>query len=240
MWRTDTVSVTGLAEPEEVVSLDVTDGVLPILGVQPALGRSFTQADDAPGSPETVILTARILAIEVRRRSRRDRTADPARRPRARDHRRAARHVQISRPQAGARPAAAARSQQDLSRQLQLQRDRAAEAGRHDRSGDRRRRAHDSDRARTLPAVPGLQREDVRGGAAGAGAAVAEAGSHRRRQHGALGADGHDRHGAADRVRERRQPAAGAGRRAPTGAGDSGRARRQPRRRSRASCSSKA
>ena len=58
MWMGDTVSVTGLAEPEEVRCVDVTDAVLPLLGVKPALGRLFTKADDAPGNPETVILTA--------------------------------------------------------------------------------------------------------------------------------------------------------------------------------------
>lgn len=58
IWSSGTVSVTGLAEPEEVRSLSVTDGVLPILGVQPMLGRVFSRADDAPGSTETVVLTA--------------------------------------------------------------------------------------------------------------------------------------------------------------------------------------
>jgi len=48
-------NVTGLAEPEHVPALLVTDGVL--LGVTPLLGRSFTRADDSPGSAETVILT---------------------------------------------------------------------------------------------------------------------------------------------------------------------------------------
>jgi predicted permease len=57
MWQGDTVSVTGLASPEEIPVVDVTEGVLPILGVKPALGRLFTSADAAPGSPETVILT---------------------------------------------------------------------------------------------------------------------------------------------------------------------------------------
>jgi predicted permease len=57
LWRSDTVSVTGRAEPEQVLSLDVTDGVLPILGVQPLLGRSFSRQDDTPGSPETAMLT---------------------------------------------------------------------------------------------------------------------------------------------------------------------------------------
>jgi putative ABC transport system permease protein len=56
MWTGDTVSVTGRAEPEEVVCVDVTDRVLPLLGVQPALGRLFSAADDAPGGAETVVL----------------------------------------------------------------------------------------------------------------------------------------------------------------------------------------
>jgi predicted permease len=58
LWNTGTVSVTGLVEPAEVPTLFVTDGVLPMLGVQPMLGRVFSRTDDAPGSPETVILTS--------------------------------------------------------------------------------------------------------------------------------------------------------------------------------------
>jgi len=58
MWSTGTVSVTGTAQPEEVPALFSTDGLVPILGVQPMLGRSFSKADDAPGGPETVVLTA--------------------------------------------------------------------------------------------------------------------------------------------------------------------------------------
>ena len=58
LWNTGTVSVTGLAEPEEVRTLFVTDGILPMLGVQPMLGRVFSRTDDAPGSPETVVLTS--------------------------------------------------------------------------------------------------------------------------------------------------------------------------------------
>ena len=57
MYGTDSVSITGVAEPEQVDALDVTDGVLPILGVQPALGRWFSHDDDLPGKPETVVLT---------------------------------------------------------------------------------------------------------------------------------------------------------------------------------------
>src|SRR2546427_2192686 len=51
------VNITGLAEPEHAPGMQVTDGVLPILGVTPILGRSFTRADDSPGSAETVMLT---------------------------------------------------------------------------------------------------------------------------------------------------------------------------------------
>ena len=51
------LNVTGLGEPEHVAGLAVTDGVLPILGVTPMLGRLFTRADDSPGAAETVILT---------------------------------------------------------------------------------------------------------------------------------------------------------------------------------------
>ncbi|HMF94342.1 MAG TPA: ABC transporter permease [Vicinamibacterales bacterium] len=57
MWRSDTESITGLAEPEEVPSLIVTDGLLPMLGVTPPLGRVFTRDEDSPKGPETVMLT---------------------------------------------------------------------------------------------------------------------------------------------------------------------------------------
>jgi predicted permease len=51
------VNVTGLREPERVAALPVTGGMLPVLGVTPLLGRSFTRTDDRVGSPDTVILT---------------------------------------------------------------------------------------------------------------------------------------------------------------------------------------
>jgi len=50
-------NVTGLGRPEHVPALGVTDEVLPILGVTPLLGRSFTRADDEPGSSDTVMIT---------------------------------------------------------------------------------------------------------------------------------------------------------------------------------------
>jgi len=56
MWSNVSVSITGVAEPERVVALRVTDGILPALQVQPMLGRTFSAADDSRGSAETVIL----------------------------------------------------------------------------------------------------------------------------------------------------------------------------------------
>src|SRR5690348_3070012 len=57
LYTNDSVSVTGMAEPEQVSALMVTDGTLPLLGIQPALGRGFTKQDDSEGTPETAILT---------------------------------------------------------------------------------------------------------------------------------------------------------------------------------------
>ena len=37
--------------------LAVSHGLLPALGVQPEIGRGFSAADDAPGAPDTVMLT---------------------------------------------------------------------------------------------------------------------------------------------------------------------------------------
>ena len=57
VWTGGSVSVTGLAAPEQVPSLSVTEGVLNAIGIQPVLGRWFTAKDDSPESPQTVILT---------------------------------------------------------------------------------------------------------------------------------------------------------------------------------------
>jgi predicted permease len=56
-YDSDSLSVTGVGEPEHVAGLNVTDGTLRILGVAPALGRLFTREDDSPGSPATVLLS---------------------------------------------------------------------------------------------------------------------------------------------------------------------------------------
>ena len=56
VWQRGGVTITGVAEPEQVRSVRVTYGTLQALNVPPAFGRWFSQADDTPGSPDTVIL----------------------------------------------------------------------------------------------------------------------------------------------------------------------------------------
>ncbi|HMD33736.1 MAG TPA: ABC transporter permease [Vicinamibacterales bacterium] len=58
LWRTSTSSVTGVGDPEEVRTIEVTEGAIRALGIAARLGRTFTPEDDAPGSPESVILMA--------------------------------------------------------------------------------------------------------------------------------------------------------------------------------------
>jgi hypothetical protein len=50
------VAVTGQGSPEQVHALDVTDGLLPILGVTPMLDRWFNRVDAGPGAADTVML----------------------------------------------------------------------------------------------------------------------------------------------------------------------------------------
>ena len=57
VWVTGTANVTGLAEPEQVRTVDVSDGVLQALGTPPEVGRWFSAADQVPGGPETAILS---------------------------------------------------------------------------------------------------------------------------------------------------------------------------------------
>ncbi len=56
MWDTRSSSVTGLAEPEQINVLLVSDAILPLLGISPTLGRWFSGRDDSPGTPETALL----------------------------------------------------------------------------------------------------------------------------------------------------------------------------------------
>ena len=57
IYQGGSVSVTGQGNPEQVPALNVTDGVLPVLGIAPVLGRWFNRVDDTPAGPETVMLS---------------------------------------------------------------------------------------------------------------------------------------------------------------------------------------
>lgn len=57
VWIPDTANVTGLAEPEQVRAVFVSDGVLESLDVPPAVGRWLTAADEVPNGPQRVMLS---------------------------------------------------------------------------------------------------------------------------------------------------------------------------------------
>jgi putative ABC transport system permease protein len=56
-WDPTEVSITGGGDPERVQGLLVSASTLPLLRVQPILGRAFSAEDDTPGGPPRVILT---------------------------------------------------------------------------------------------------------------------------------------------------------------------------------------
>lgn len=57
MWDNGSATVTGLSEPEMVPTMNVTHQTLPMLGVTPVLGRTFTELEDTPDGPQAVILS---------------------------------------------------------------------------------------------------------------------------------------------------------------------------------------
>lgn len=56
-WDNSPSTVIGSGAPESVRSLEMTHEVLGILGAEPILGRTFTDADDTPGNTPTVVLS---------------------------------------------------------------------------------------------------------------------------------------------------------------------------------------
>ncbi len=56
IWAGGSATVTEFADPERVDGISATFRLLPMLGVQPRLGRGFTENDDASSSPEVVML----------------------------------------------------------------------------------------------------------------------------------------------------------------------------------------
>src|SRR5262249_26221752 len=57
IWSPTSATVTGLAEPEQVRTVFVSDGALQALGFPPILGRWLSQADQTPGGPARVVLS---------------------------------------------------------------------------------------------------------------------------------------------------------------------------------------
>lgn len=56
-WDPTQVTITGGGDPERVQGLLVSSSTLPLLRVQPMLGRGFSAEDDAPGAPRRMMLT---------------------------------------------------------------------------------------------------------------------------------------------------------------------------------------
>ncbi|MGH9140109.1 MAG: ABC transporter permease, partial [Vicinamibacterales bacterium] len=56
IWFPFTASITGVAEPEQIRTVIVSDGVLQALGVPPALGRSLAGSDQRPDAAQTLLL----------------------------------------------------------------------------------------------------------------------------------------------------------------------------------------
>ncbi len=170
---------------------------------------------------------ARVLDAEVCRRRVGGRQDDDGRRPAARSDWGAAGDVPLSRSQPPAAHHLQVRPRQGPRRQLQLPGDCPAQAWRHPRPGERRRRPHAADHHRAVRAAEGLQPADVRGREDRAARAAACRRRDRRCRADPLDPARHGRPGPADRLRQRRQPVPGPRRGTAAGAGDSRRARRR-------------
>jgi len=56
-WWDLTANLSQAGNPARLEGAGITAGLLPMLGIQPALGRAFTPEDDRPGAPRTVLLS---------------------------------------------------------------------------------------------------------------------------------------------------------------------------------------
>jgi ABC-type antimicrobial peptide transport system permease subunit len=59
-------TTTGVVDAEALRAIVVTDGVLQALGMQPAVGRLFSRADDTPGAPRYRDADLWVLAAALR------------------------------------------------------------------------------------------------------------------------------------------------------------------------------
>ena len=56
-FRRDSFNLTGVGDPDRLAARMVGAGFFDALGARPALGRTFTEGEDAPGAPRTVVLS---------------------------------------------------------------------------------------------------------------------------------------------------------------------------------------
>jgi predicted permease len=56
-WRGVTTNLTGIDQPRQLLSRQVTANLFAVLGVRPMLGRDFTAADEDPASPRTALVS---------------------------------------------------------------------------------------------------------------------------------------------------------------------------------------
>jgi len=56
----DFVTITGGAQPDQVIAARTGGGVFALLGVNAALGRTLVDSDDAPASPKVIVLSDRL------------------------------------------------------------------------------------------------------------------------------------------------------------------------------------
>ncbi len=64
VWMQGTANVTGVAEPDQVRTVSVTDGVLQALAVPPAAGRWLLASDQIPqGPPPSLSFSGRSSAV---------------------------------------------------------------------------------------------------------------------------------------------------------------------------------
>ena len=50
-------TLTGRGDPEQLNGATISPSLLPILGIQPVLGRSFREGDDLPGAPPVALIS---------------------------------------------------------------------------------------------------------------------------------------------------------------------------------------
>jgi putative ABC transport system permease protein len=60
LYQTSAVNLSdprGVAEPQRVTAAWITESLIPVMSVQPLLGRNITKAEDAPNGPDVVVIS---------------------------------------------------------------------------------------------------------------------------------------------------------------------------------------